>query len=130
MATPKYELSAAEWEIMQIVWNGGKPLTVREVLDQAYPNAEKAYTTVQTLMNILVDKGFLKRKKVGLVNFYSTAVSRENVLRKSLSTLASRMFQGSYGAMASFLVSAAPLSPDEVRELKKLLDEQTGGFKK
>jgi hypothetical protein len=52
------------------------------------------------------------------------------VLRKSLSTLAGRMFQGSFGAMASFLVSAASLRPEEIQELKKLLDEQTGGTKK
>lgn len=129
MAAPKQELSAAEWEIMQVVWNGSKPLAVRDVLDQAYPNAEKAYTTVQTLMNILVDKGFLKRKKVGMVNFYSAAVSRDKVLRKSLSALASRMFQGSFGAMASFLVSSAPLSPNEIQALKKLLDEHSKGAK-
>jgi predicted transcriptional regulator len=130
VATPKQELSAAEWEIMQVIWDNTKPLAVREVLDRAYPNAEKAYTTVQTLMNILVDKGFLKRKKVGMVNFYSASASRENVLRKSLSTLASRMFQGSFGAMASFLVSSASLSSEEVQALKKLLDEQSGGSKK
>jgi predicted transcriptional regulator len=129
MAVPKPELSAAEWEIMQVVWEGNKPWAVREVLDHAYPNAEKAYTTVQTLMNILVDKGFLKRKKVGLVNFYSAAVSRDKVLRKSLSTLAGRMFQGSFGAMASFLVSSAPLRPEEIQALKKLLDEQSKGAK-
>jgi len=129
MAFPQNELSAAEWEIMQVLWNSGAPLTVRGVLDQAYPNAEKAYTTVQTLMNILVDKGFLKRKKVGMVNFYAVAVAREKVLRKSLATVAGRMFAGSFGAMASFLVSSAALSPEEIQELKKLLNEQSGGKK-
>ncbi|MDZ7292839.1 MAG: BlaI/MecI/CopY family transcriptional regulator [candidate division KSB1 bacterium] len=126
MAKRKFELSASEWEIMQAVWNAGKPLVVRDVLDQAYPNAEKAYTTVQTLMNILVDKGFLKRKKVGMVNFYTAAVTRENVLRRSLTTLAGRMFQGSFGAMASFLVNSASLRPEEIRALRKLLDEKAG----
>lgn len=130
MATPRQELSAAEWEIMQVVWNGNKPMAVRDVLEQAYPNAEKAYTTVQTLMNILVDKGFLNRKKVGMVNFYSAAASRDKVLCRSLSTVAGRMFAGSFGAMASFLVNAAPLRPEEIQELKKLLDEQTGGSRK
>jgi predicted transcriptional regulator len=126
MAKRKSELSAAEWELMQAIWSSGKPVTVREVLDQAYPNAEKAYTTVQTLMNILVEKGFLKRKKVGMVNFYSASVSRDHVLRRSLTALARRMFHGSFGAMASFLVSATQLSPEEVQRLKKLLDEQSG----
>jgi len=126
MAIPRNELSAAEWEIMQEMWSAGAPLAVRDVLERAYPNAEKAYTTVQTLMNILVDKGFLKRKKVGLVNFYAVAVAREKILRKSLATAAGRMFAGSFGAMASFLVSAAPLSAEEIQVLRKLLDEQSG----
>ena len=126
MPMPQHELSAAEWEIMQEMWSAGAPLAVRDVLERAYPNAEKAYTTVQTLMNILVAKGFLKRKKVGLVNFYSTAVAREKILRKSLATAAGRMFAGSFGAMASFLVSAAPLSAEEIQVLRKLLDEQSG----
>ena len=129
MAVPPYELSAAEWEIMQEMWSAGAPLAVRDVLERAYPNAEKAYTTVQTLMNILVDKGFLKRKKVGLVNFYAVAVAREKILRKSLATAAGRMFAGSFGAMASFLVSSAALSLEEIQELKKLLNAQSGGKK-
>ncbi len=129
MAMPQNELSAAEWEIMQALWNAGAPLTVRDVLDKAYPNAEKAYTTVQTLMNILVDKRFLKRKKVGMVNFYAAAVAREKVLRKSLATVAGRMFAGSFGAMASFLVNSAALNPEEIQELKKLLNEPSAGKK-
>jgi len=112
---------------MQVIWEANAPLAVRDVLERAYPNAEKAYTTVQTFMNILVDKGFLKRKKAGMVNFYAAAVSRNHVLRKSMSTLASRMFQGSFGAMASFLVNSAQLTPQEIAELKKMLNEQTGG---
>jgi predicted transcriptional regulator len=61
-----------------------------------------------------------------MVNFYSAAVSQENVLRGSLTTLAGRMFQGSFGAMASFLVSSGKLSPEEVQALKKILDKQSG----
>ncbi len=126
MAMQHHELSAAEWEIMQVIWDAGAPLAVRDVWERAYPNAEKAYTTVQTLMNILVDKGFLKRKKVGMVNFYSVAVAREKILRKSLATAAGRMFAGSFGAMASFLVSSASLSAEEIQTLRTLLDEQAG----
>lgn len=127
MAKRKAELSAAEWEIMQTVWRANKPVSVREVLDVAYPEAEKAYTTVQTLMNILVEKRFLKRKKIGLVNFYAAAAARDTVLRSSLQALAKRMFHGSYGAMASFLVNAGTLPPEEIDELKKLLEKKGGG---
>ena len=126
MATRKHELSAAEWELMAVIWDAGAPMTVRDVMDAAYPNDEKAYTTVQTLMNILVDKGVLRREKVGPVNVYTAAVRREKVLDASMSTVADRMFRGSFGAMASFLVSRK-LSDDDVAALRRMLDEQEAG---
>ena len=126
MTRPPIELSPAEWEIMHTIWNADKPVTVRDVVDRAYPNDEKAYTTVQTLMNILVDKGFLSRRKQGRLNYYTAAIHREEVLRSSLANIAQRMFQGSWGAMASFLVHSVPLTPEELAELKKTLDEQGG----
>jgi predicted transcriptional regulator len=120
----KLELSAAEWEIMRVVWEHNEPLTIRQVHDEAYPNAEKAYTTVQTFMNIMVDKGILKRKKVGPVNYYSESITRESFLKRSLSTVAKHMFDGSFGTMASYLVSSKQLNPKEIRELKKLLEKK------
>jgi predicted transcriptional regulator len=122
-----HELSTAEWELMDVIWKADQPVTVRHVLETAYPKAEKAYTTVQTLMNILVDKGFLARHKAGKANRYTPVVPREDILRGSLSTIAQRMFEGSVGAMASFLVSGGKLKPKELRELKQLLDEQSKG---
>ena len=122
MAAKKQELSAAEWELMAVIWETGGAVTVREVLDTAYPNDEKAYTTVQTLMNILVDKGVLKRVKKGPINQYTPVIRREKILDNSMSTVADRMFRGSFGAMASFLVSRK-LSDDDIAALRKMLDE-------
>lgn len=126
MSRKKHELSAAEWELMQVVWEHADAVSVREVLETAYPNDEKAYTTVQTLMNILVDKGFLRRKKTGMVNLYSAAVRREKVLDAGIAQAAERMFSGSVGAMASFLVNSRKLSDADIAALRKLLDEQEG----
>ncbi len=126
MKLPPKEISAAEWEIIHAVWQAEEPVTVRQVLDQTYPNGEKAYTTVMTLMNILVDKGFLSRSKQGRVNYYAPAIRREEVLRGSLANIAQRMFQGSWGAMASFLVHSVPLTSEELEDLKKTLDKQGG----
>lgn len=124
MAARKHELSAAEWELMAVIWDAAGPITVREVLDTAYPNDEKAYTTVQTLMNILVEKGVLRREKKGPVNVYTPIVRRERILHNSMSTVAERMFRGSFGAMASFLVSSSRLSDEDLAALRRMLDEQ------
>ena len=52
--TPR--LTPAEWEIMTAVWRLDGPVSVRDVLESAYPNGEKAYTTVQTVMNRPIDQ--------------------------------------------------------------------------
>lgn len=124
MARKKHELSAAEWELMQVIWRSDEAVTVRDVLERAYPNEEKAYTTVQTLMNILVEKGFLYRKKAGMVNLYSVAVRREKVLEAGVTQVAERMFSGSFGAMASYLVNNRKLTDEDREQLRRLLEEQ------
>lgn len=121
----KKELSPAEWEIMNVIWQQQKPVTVRSVVDKAYPKSEKAYTTVQTIMNILVEKGFLTRNKKNRLNYYRPAVTRDAILRNSLSRMAKRMFQGSMGTMASFLIDSAQFSPKELEELRAILEEKS-----
>lgn len=120
----KRELTPAEWEIMDAVWATDDPVTVRDVLERAYPRGEKAYTTVQTIMNTLVRKKLLRRKKTGLVNFYDARRERASVVRAETSTLLSRAFNGSVPALASALLSLDGLTLDELRKLKRLIREK------
>ena len=114
-------LTPSEWELMETIWSLGSAVTVREVLERAYPRGEKAYTTVQTTMNILERKGLLRRRKTGLVNFYTPTRSREEMARAEVSSLISRVFAGSIPAVASSLLSLDSLSLDEIAQIKKLL---------
>ena len=122
MKKKKTKLADAEWEIMEAVWEFRRPVTVREVHQRLYPAGEKAYTTVQTIMNILADKGFLRKKKIGMVNFYKASVSRERFTRGETRNLVSRVFQGSFGALAHYLVSSGELTAEELHELKALIE--------
>lgn len=117
----KRELTPVEWEIMDAVWAIDGPATVRDVLEHAYPNGEKAYTTVQTTMNTLVRKKLLRSKKTGLVNFYQARRTRESIVRAETSTLLSRAFQGSASALASTLLSLDRLNADELKKIKQLI---------
>jgi len=127
----KKRLAEAEWEVMDGVWDLNRQVTVREVHEHLYPNGEKAYTTVQTFMNILVDKGVLARQKIGPVNVYTAVLSREDVAQTETQTLVSRMFEGSFGALATHLVDSGELSDKELDELRALIEakegEQKGG---
>jgi predicted transcriptional regulator len=120
--TPK--LTPAEWEIMVAVWELPGPTSVRDVLERAYPNGEKAYTTVQTVMNTLQKKKLLRRRKTGLVNFYSPTRSKEEVTRSEMASLVTRVFGGSIPALANSLLSLDDLSLEQIERIKGLLDEK------
>ncbi len=120
--TPK--LTPAEWEIMTAVWRLDGPVSVRDVLESAYPNGEKAYTTVQTVMNTLEKKKLLVREKTGLVNFYTPTKSKEDVSRSEMASLVTRVFGGSIPALANSLLSLDDLSLEEIERIRALIDEK------
>ena len=118
------KLTPAEWEIMDVVWNLKGSPSIRDVWEHAYPNGEKAYTTVQTIMNTLEKKELLKREKIGLVNFYTPVKSREEMVKAEMSSLVSRIFDGSVPALASYLINSHGLNLKEIETIKKLLDKK------
>jgi predicted transcriptional regulator len=115
------KLTPVEWEIMEAVWELGGAPSVRAVLDHAFPKGEKAYTTVQTIMNNLVKKRLLRRGKKGLVNFYRPTRSRNDSIKTEVSTMLSRVFRGSIPALADSLLAMDDLSLEEIDQIKRLL---------
>lgn len=126
----KVRLTPVEWEIMEAVWAQRAAPSVREVLEYAFPNGEKAYTTVQTIMNTLVKKGLLRRKKTGLVNFYQPTRTRKTMVDHEMKSMVSRVFGGSVPALANSLLSLDKLELDEIEQLKALLDEKERELKR
>jgi predicted transcriptional regulator len=117
----KLRLTPAEWEIMQAVWDLDREVSVRDVLEHLYPDGEKAYTTVQTVMNTLERKRMLTRQKTGLVNFYSPTSGREETSRSEMSSLVSRVFGGSVPALANSLMSLDDVGLDDLAEIRRML---------
>ena len=94
-------LTPLELEIMQVLWEVG-PCTVAEV--QPKLKAELAYTTVQTMLNVLLRKNKVKRVQEGRAYRYRPAVSRERASGSALSDLVKRMFGGSSEALLMAMV--------------------------
>jgi len=113
-----------EWEIMESVWELGKRATARDVFNHAFPNGEKAYTTVQTILNNLHNKGMLKREKIGMVNFYSPTKSRNSMVKAEFSFFLSRVFNGSIQALADFLMDSDNLELKDLQAIKQLVDKK------
>ena len=120
----KIKLTPAEWEIMNAIWEMGGECSIRDVLEHSYANGEKAYTTIQAFMNILEKKKVLQRRKVGLVNFYLPTRSRDEVVKAEISSIISRIFNGSAAALASSLMSIENLSLEEIKEIKVMLNKK------
>lgn len=123
------KLTPVEWEIMETVWKLGEKTTARDVFKSAFPNGEKAYTTVQTILNTLHDKGMLTREKIGMVNFYSPTKSREAMVKSEFSFFLSRVFDGSVHALADFLIDSNNIDMDELQAIKDLVEKKEKEFK-
>ena len=119
----KVSLSDMEWQILRILWKD-KKATVKDVWNQLFPDAEKAYTTIQTYMDRMVDKKILKKEKIGLVNFYEPLLSEKDALDKATENLVDHAFQGSFGLLAAYLIDSRRLKTTDLEKIKKMITEK------
>src|SRR6059058_607098 len=113
-------LTPLELEIMNILWESGASnvQTVREQLER-----ELAYTTVQTMLNILHRKGKVKRTLKDRAYLYKPVVSRSQVVGQHMSDIVDRLFGGSAESLVMSLVETKHLTPRKLARLQKLLEE-------
>ena len=119
---PKAQLTRLELQIMQVLWHKG-PSTVQAV-QQRLPGEPLAYTTVQTMLNILQRKGKVKRKLLGKAYEYRPVLSRDKALRDATSDMLDRMFGGSVEALLMSLVKSNQLDADQLAKVQKLIESQ------
>ena len=112
-------LTKLELQIMQVIWKQGSSNVnaVQEGLEQ-----ELAYTTVQTMLNILHRKGKLKRKLKGRAYEYSATVTEANASGHALRDLVDRMFGGSSEELVMSLIKTRQIDPKKILELTRRLE--------
>lgn len=118
-------LSDLEWRIIGALWEKGV-LNVKETWQRLFPEAEKAYTTVQTYMDRMVEKKLLKKEKIGLVNFYRPLVDERTLKKRATEKFVSNTFNGSIGRLAAFLLDSWEITAEELGQIKKLIDQKAG----
>ena len=122
MARKKTEqLTPLELEIMKVLWKTG-PANVQTV--QGYLERELAYTTVQTMLNVLNRKNKVTRVLKEKAYFYRPAVSRQQVLRQTVGDIIDRMFGGSAESLVMNLLETRRLTPETLSRLKALVDQE------
>jgi predicted transcriptional regulator len=121
--TKAEKLTPLELEIMHVLWDQG-PANVQSV--QQKLNRPLAYTTVQTMLNILHRKGKVKRTLKERAYFYTPMVSRSHVTRQHIGDIIDRLFGGSAESLVMSLVETKHLTPEKLARLQKLLKENAG----
>ncbi len=119
----------AELELMNILWESG-PSTVQGVVDHLPADRPLAYTTVQTVLNVLHRKGGVRRKLRERAYHYKAAVSRFDAASTALRDLVDRLFGGSPEQVVLAMVRSRQLSPQKLYELRKLIDDADGRNRK
>ena len=115
-----------ELDVMTVLWDLESG-TVAEV--RAKLKDQLAYTTVLTVLRTLEQKGYVKHEEDGRAHRYRPAVKRESAGTSALKRLVDTVFKGSPELLMTQLVSEHHLSHDEIRRLRRLLEERLKGGK-
>lgn len=119
--TPK--ISESEWLVMRVLWsrNGS---TANEIVEQLAGETHWKPKTVKTLINRLVKKGAIRFDREGRQYRYHAKVSEAECVRKERVSFVRRVYGGTTKPMLAAFLEDAELSPGDIAELKKILEEK------
>src|SRR5262245_18683548 len=118
---PSQHPTDGELEILRVLWDRG-PSSLSEICESLRQGRDVATTTVATILRVMLDKGHVRRKPVRRGHQWSAAVTQNATARSLVGKLVDGVFDGSAGRLAAHLIEAGKLSPEELSELRKLID--------
>ena len=124
MARPKLpHPTPGELEVLQILWEIA-PATVRDVLDVLErTNRGRAYTSVMSLMNVMAEKGLVKRTPQGRAYLYTPVMKKDAALGRMVTDLCRRAFEGSASTLVTRLLDSTNPSGDELKAIRDAIRE-------
>ncbi|MBR0045943.1 MAG: BlaI/MecI/CopY family transcriptional regulator [Bacteroidaceae bacterium] len=117
------QLTKAEMEIMNVLWERGKGMTTHEIIDE-YPEPKPAYSTIATFLKILTNKGFIQPRKQeggGKTFVFSPLISREAYTNRVMKEVKSTFFGNSLKSMLSFFAKQEDVSEEDLAEIVELI---------
>ena len=123
MNKPRKQLTRLELQIMKALWDFG-PSNVQVVQENLSASPKLAYTTVQTMLNVLHRKGWVNRTLRGRAYEYEPLVSRDRAANNAIRDMVDRLFGGSVEGLLMSLVNSKQLHPKKLEKLRTLLEEQ------
>lgn len=122
------ELTRAEEQVMQILWNLEKGF-VKEIVE-CFPDPKPAYNTISTIVRILEKKEIVAYQSFGKTHQYYPLVRKEEYKKTNLKKMLDGYFNQSYKNLVSFFSKEEDLSIEEMEEIKQLMDEKILQLKK
>ena len=121
------ELTKAEEQVMQYLWAIDKGF-LKDIVEQ-YPEPKPAYTTVSTVIRVLVKKGFIAYNAYGKIHEYYPVVSKKDYSQYHVKSIITNYFNGSAPEFASFFANEQ-LKLSELEEIKQMIEEKIRKIKK
>jgi BlaI family penicillinase repressor len=115
------ELTEAEWDIMKVVWEK-EPCAAGTVQEIMAMTKERAYSTVKTTMDRMVEKGFLRIERIRNLQLFKSCINEVDAKRGEFRKMLKRAFDGALTPMMQFLIEHEGLSKEEASRLRKLVD--------
>jgi BlaI family penicillinase repressor len=114
-----------ELSILRVLWERG-PSTVREVHEVLSGDRSTGYTTTLKLLQIMTEKGLVRRDESQRTHIYQARLTEEQTQRQLVRDLLERAFGGSARKLVMQALAARKASPEELVEIRQLLDELGG----
>ncbi|MDX9903606.1 MAG: BlaI/MecI/CopY family transcriptional regulator [Bacteroidales bacterium] len=116
------ELTKAEEEVMQILWRIKKGF-IKDLLEK-FEEPRPAYSTVSTIVRILIEKGFIDYKAYGRTHQYFPVISRDDYRKSRLNSLVRNYFSNSYQKMVSFFAREDSLTIKDMEEIMEMMKRE------
>jgi len=120
------QLTPLELQIMNVLWDCG-PSNVQSVQEKLIGSPKLAYTTVQTMLNVLHRKGRVRRRLRGRAYDYSPMLTREKAASNAIGDMIERLFGGSVDGLLMSLIKSEQLDPKKLQELSGLVEKHNRG---
>ena len=124
--TPSTQPTEVELQILRILWELG-PSTARQVHNQLVESRDTNYSTTVKMLSVMLDKKLVKRDETVRPQIFRPAATQNRTQERMLKHLVEKAYNGSVGSLVMQALSSRASSPDELAEIRCLLNELEGG---
>ncbi len=129
MQQEEIKISKAEWEVMEVLWQDS-PLSATEVFQNLDTQVDRHIKTIRTLLDRLVAKGALEKRKVHGMNVFEPIVERQHCLHREGRSFIDQYFGGDSLSGVAYFIEQKDLSEEELSRLRDLLEKKRSARKK